>query len=64
MPSITVYSCAGTGLHSIMCDAFLAWGGYVLIEMDHLYRIVSMETAADGERTLWRLYSAPHAGRA
>lgn len=59
---ISVYTMPGSALHCIFCEAFLQTAGFVLIEMDRLYTVVSMAPAADGERTLWRLVEASHAG--
>ena len=59
---IALYTYPGTPLHSELCEAFLALRGYILIEMDMLYEVVSMGPAADRERTLWRLVAASHAG--
>lgn len=61
---ISVYTVRGSALHCIFCEAFLAHAGFVLIEMDRLYVVSSMAPAADGERTLWRLCEARHAGAA
>lgn len=64
MTQIAVYTVAGSAQHCELCDAFLGRDGYTLIAMDRLYQVVSMETAADRERTLWRLVAASHAGTA
>lgn len=61
---IAVYTTPGSPLHCELCEAFMADGGYALIGMERLFEVVSMSTAADGARTLWRLQEAAHAGTA
>lgn len=60
--TVTVVTEAGTDAHEIFCDAFLLWGGYVLVN-DGLWRAVTMWGAGVG-RVEWRLAEARHAGRA
>jgi hypothetical protein len=62
--SITIYTAPGSPLHCELCDAFLEIRGFILTETGVLLEVVTMEPAADGERTLWRLREAPYAGAA
>lgn len=62
--TLTVTSLRGTTLHGVMCDAFMAHGGFVAIS-GVLYEIVTVAPCAVREGAfVWRTRRVAYAGAA
>lgn len=59
----TVYSRQSSTLHDRLCDAFLFWGGYVILD-DALFEITHMDPVPEAGMFRWYLRAVRHAGLA
>lgn len=60
--TVTLVTAPHTEVHAVFCDAFLAWGGYLILN-DALVQVDTMRPLDDG-RTEWRMHAAAWRGRA
>lgn len=60
---MTVYTRRGTESHGLLCDAFLDWGGYLLV-CDRLAEVLGAVNVPDADAFRWTFRWCAHVGRA